>query len=927
MINLGIEAVVNGQKIALDVQPTERLTATLRQRLGLTGTKVGCDAGDCGACSVLLDGEVVCACMVAASQIDGREVMTAEALENDDLGRRLQAAFQRHGAAQCGICTPGMLISAFAAIRTGADLSEEAVGDALGGVLCRCTGYRKIIQAVIASTLEDVSWKADEALSDVHADAAVGCSVPRVDGIQKIDGRELFGADGIPENALSLKVIRSPYHHARFTFGDLQAFIEARPGLERILTADDVPGVNRHGVIPAFVDQPVFAEGRARFKGEAVAAVLGDPEAIERLKVDDMPLTFEELPACLEMEAAAEKGATAIHDERPGNLLAAGKVLCGDVEAGFAKADVVLERHIETPFIEHAYIEPEAGFARRVGDRIEVQCCTQAPYMNRDALADILGIEAEQVRILPTAVGGGFGSKLDLSTQPYVALAAWLTGKPVGLVYSRPESMMASTKRHPASINMRAGVTREGQITALTFDGRFDTGAYASWGPTVANRVPVHAGGPYTLPNYRAEARAIHTNGPVAGAFRGFGVPQAGIAQETLYDQLADAIGMDRLAFRLKNALDNNIPTVTGQSFRDGVGIKACLEALQPHWARACADKENVDRGRGAAGVGIACCWYGCGNTALPNPSTIKLGLRRDGSVVLFQGAVDIGQGSNTVIAQMAADALGLPLDVFRLESADTDQTPDAGKTSASRQTFISGMAAKRAGEALRQDLLRHANASGEARLDLQERVLRVVEGDAIREVMLESLPVDEAGFVALVEETFDPPTTPLDDNGQGEPYALFGYGAQMVELMVDVELGTVSLTKVTAAHDVGRAINPQLVEGQVEGGIAQGIGLALMEDYRPGRSENLHDYLIPTIGDVPEVETIIVEEPASAGPYGAKGLGEHVLIPTAPAILNAIYDATGAVIEELPATPDRVLAAIESGPGANPQGPNHEPG
>ena len=640
-----------------------------------------------------------------------------------------------------------------------------------------------------------------------------------------------------------------------------------------------------------------------------------------------MPLTFEELPACLEMAEAAKAGAPAIHDERRGNLLAAGKVVCGDVEAGFAEADVVLERHIETPFIEHAYIEPEAGFAKRIGDRIEIQCCTQAPYMNRDALADILGIDAEQVRILPTAVGGGFGSKLDLSTQPYVALAAWLTGKPVGLVYSRPESMMASTKRHPADIKMRAGVTREGQITALTFDGSFDTGAYASWGPTVANRVPVHAGGPYILPNYRAHARAIHTNGPVAGAFRGFGVPQAAIAQETLYDQLADAIGMDRLAFRLRNALDNNIPTVTGQSFQDGVGIKACLEALEPHWARAHADKEKVNQGHGVAGVGIACCWYGCGNTALPNPSTIKLGLHRDGSVLLFQGAVDIGQGSNTVIAQMAAEALGLPLDVFRLESADTDQTPDAGKTSASRQTFISGMAAKRAGEALRQDLLRHANASGEGKLALAGPTLQVHEAGLVRSLELENLPVDEAGFVALVEETFDPPTTALDENGQGEPYALFGYGAHLVELIVDVELGTVRLTKITAAHDVGRAINPHLVEGQVEGGIAQGIGLALMEDYRPGRSENLHDYLIPTIGDVPKIETIIVEEPSTAGPFGAKGLGEHVLIPTAPAILNAIRDATGAIIDKLPATPDRVLAAIQAGPGSKPQGPNHEPG
>ncbi|MGI9449263.1 MAG: xanthine dehydrogenase family protein molybdopterin-binding subunit, partial [Geminicoccaceae bacterium] len=565
-----------------------------------------------------------------------------------------------------------------------------------------------------------------------------------------------------------------------------------------------------------------------------------------------------------------------------------------------------------------AYVEPEAGFARRVGDRLEVQVCTQAPHLNRESLASVMGLRLEQIRILPTSVGGGFGAKLDLSIQLFVALAAWKVaeGRPVGLVYSRPESMMASTKRHPAKIRMKAGVKQNGDITALTFDGDFNTGAYASWGPAVATRVPIHASGPYVIRNYRAEARAIHTHGPVAGAFRGFGVPQSAMAQETLFDQLADVIGMDRLAFRLKNAIDNNLPTVTGQVFNDGVGIKACLEALEPHWriARSRRDAVNTSQGARRRGVGLACCWYGCGNTGMSNPSTMKLGLHRDGTVVLFQGAVDIGQGSSTVIAQIAADALGLPIGTFCLESADTDQTPDAGKTSASRQTFVSGNAAKLAGEALRRALLRHANASDEAVFNLEDGVLSVSEAGIVHNLVLEPLPADEEGFVALAEETFDPVTTSLDENGQGDPYMVFGYGAHLVELEVDMALGTVRLERLTAAHDVGKAINPMLVEGQVEGGVAQGIGLALMEDYVPGRTENLHDYLIPTIGDMPKIETIIVEEPTSAGPFGAKGLGEHALIPTAPAILNAIRDATGAVIEKLPATPDRVLAAISGG-------------
>ncbi len=914
MSAISVGVTVNRKALRLDVPPTERLTALLRNRLGLTGTKVGCDAGDCGACSVLLDGDVVCACMVPAAQIEGRTITTIEGLADDPLGRRLQEAFLDHGAAQCGICTPGMLTSALAFLRSGREASEEATADALGGVLCRCTGYRKIVAAVISAAKEPgPSHKPNPG-------PAVGQSIPRLDGVPKVNGEDLFGADAIPKDALHLKIIRSPHAHARFTLGDLDGFVEAHPGVERILTAADIPGVNRHGVIPGFIDQPVFADDNVRFRGEAIAAVVCDVDAIDMIDGVDFPVTWEPSSPLMSVDQAAAETAPQLHADRPGNLLAKGRVVRGDIEAGFEAADVILEREVATAIIEHAYIEPEAGWARRVGDRIEIACCTQAPHMARHAVAAILDIEPEAVRILPTSVGGGFGAKLDLSTQPYTALAAWLTGRPAGLVFTRPESMRVSTKRHPAGIKARAGVNRDGSITAFTFDARFDTGAYASWGPTVATRVPIHASGPYIVPNYQAQAAGYYTNGPIGGAFRGFGVPQAAIAQETLFDQLADAIGMDRLAFRLKNALQNGRPTVTGQVFEDGVGIAACLEVLKPHWIEAGkrAAAHNANTGKSSrAGRGLACCWYGCGNTSLPNPSTIKLGLHRSGRVVLFQGAVDIGQGSNTVIAQMASDALGLPLSDFLLKGADTDSTPDAGKTSASRQTFISGMAAKRVGEALRREVLRHANASGKADLSLRGGVVEVQEGDVVRRIVLEQLPADGEGFVALVQESFDPPTAPLDENGQGEPYAVYGYGAHLVELTVDIELGTVRLEKITAAHDVGRAINPMLVQGQVEGGIAQGIGLALMEDYHPGRSENLHDYLIPTIGDVPDIETIIVEEPASAGPYGAKGLGEHVLIPTAPAILNAIRDATGAVIDKLPATPDRVLAAIKDRAGA----------
>ena len=317
-------------------------------------------------------------------------------------------------------------------------------------------------------------------------------------------------------------------------------------------------------------------------------------------------------------------------------------------------------------------------------------------------------------------------------------------------------------------------------------------------------------------------------------------------------------------------------------------------------------------------GLGVASCWYGCGNTALPNPSTVRLGITGDGRLILHQGATDIGQGSNTVITQICADALGMPLADFELVGPDTALTPDCGKTSASRQTFITGKAAELSGRRLRADILRLSNMSEEATIRLDGAAIVISDGSATRRIELAEMPADEFGYVLRAEESFDPPTVPLDENGQGTPYAVYGYGAQVAEIEVDLQLGTVKVIRITAAHDLGRVINPLLAAGQIEGGIAQGLGMALMEEYIPGRTENLHDYLIPSAGDMPVVDTIFIEKPDPVGPMGAKGLGEHVLIPTAPAILNAIRDASGAEIDQLPALPHRVLAAIKQAQGDN---------
>jgi CO/xanthine dehydrogenase Mo-binding subunit/aerobic-type carbon monoxide dehydrogenase small subunit (CoxS/CutS family) len=888
---------LNGQPVVWSGPPATRLAAALRQDLGLTGTKVGCDAGDCGACTVLLDGRQVCACLMAMGQVEGHCIETVEGLGNGALSA-LQDSFLVHGAAQCGVCTPGMLMAATELLRHNATPAREEVEDALGGVLCRCTGYGKIIDAVMAA--------ADPArLSAPAAGSAVGARIVRVDGAAKVAGRDVFGADGIPADALWVRVVRSPHARAGFALGDLSPL---RRRLAAVLTAADVP-FNGFGIYPEIKDQPVLAAGEVRYRGEAVVALVGEREAVSTIRDEEVPITWHAEPPLFGIDAATAPGAPLVQADRPNNLLLEGGVRRGSAQDAFKACAAVAEGVFETAFVEHAYIEPEAGWARRLGDRIELHVTTQTPYMNRDEVANVMQLRPEAVRVVPTACGGGFGGKLDLSLHPLLALAAWKLDRPVACVYTRPESMASSTKRHPARITAKFGCDADGKLLAADVTAIFDTGAYASWGPTVANRVPVHAMGPYAVPHVRTWGAAFFTNGPPAGAFRGFGVPQAAIAHEAMMDALADRLGVDRLEFRHRNALRAGDTTATGQVLAHSVGLVQCLDALGPHWQKARADVAtfNARAGVKRRGVGIACMWYGIGNTSIANPSRLRVGLSPGGTLTLYNGAVDIGQGSNTILTQIAADAVGLPVSQFTLVAGDTDLTPDAGKTSASRQTFVSGMAAERAGRDLRQQILRLANAGAEAELALDGGRLTVRDSD-------ETHTIDLSKVGTLIGEgTFDPPTTPLDADGQGVPYATYAFAAQMATVEVDIELGTVKVLRIVAAHDVGKAINPTLVEGQIQGGIAQGLGLALMEEYLPARTENLHDYLIPTIGDVPEVECLLIEDREPLGPSGAKGVGEPGLVPTAPAILGAVHDATGVRAHRVPLLLHRLRQALRA--------------
>ena len=943
---------VNGQAVSIPVaRAAQRLTDLLRDDCGLTGTKVGCSAGDCGACTVLLDGEQVCACLVAGSQCAGRRVETVESLApaGGPLSA-LQQAFVDHGAAQCGICTPGMLMAAADTLRRHPQPTEQQVLDGLGGVLCRCTGYRKIVEAVMAVGAAHARAAASGSVDGAAPVAAVGMAIPlvaaghavgarveRFDARAKVTGAERFGADQAPVDALWLRAIRSPHPRARFSIGNLAAWVAAQPGLAGVVTSADIPN-NRFAIFPDLRDQPALAEGEVRFAGEAIAVVAGTQAAIEALDEASFPVAWEVLPPVSGIAAGLAPGAPSVQARWPDNILCRGRVVSGDVAAAASGAAEQLSLAMRTQHVEHAYIEPEAGWARWEvepdGPRVTIFACTQTPYMDRDEIAWMFEVAPERVRIIPSAVGGGFGGKLDLSVQPLLVAAARRLGRAARMVYHRPESMRSTTKRHPAAMEAKFAATADGRFVSYDFAGDFNTGAYASWGPTVANRVPIHAAGPYRWEAVRALTRAVITNDPVAGAFRGFGVPQSTLLCESLIDDYAARIGADPLDLRHANALRAGDRTATGQTPTASVGLRACLEALRPAWhetrarvadwrlappsareARVAAPSDPHGRDPSALrrGVGVACMWYGIGNTVIANPSDMEIGLKPDGRFVLFNGAVDIGQGTYTIMPQIAADALGVPLALIDQIVSDTALTLDGGKSSASRQTFVSGNAARLAGLDLRAKLLARLGAPETAELQVVGGVMRA--GSA--SLNLAELDIDERGLVAVGRGRFNPPTVPLDGDGQGVPYATYGFAAQFAEVEVDVSLGTVRVLAIHAAHDIGRAINPTQVEGQIHGGIAQGLGLALMEDYVALKTDNLHDYLIPTVGDMPPVVVHLVEDPEPLGPNGAKGVGEPALVATAPAILNAIRDATGVRMTEVPVTPDRMLAALRSAAAA----------
>ncbi len=739
----------------------------------------------------------------------------------------------------------------------------------------------------------------------------VGQSEQRIGAVERLSGECRFAADIDMENVVTLQVLRSDRPHARIAQLDASDALRV-PGCLAVFTASDIPGRNRLGIIKK--DQRLLADGKVRCVGDPIALVAAETLTAAEEAINAIRVVYEDLPAIFDPEEALKPDAVPIHDD--GNLLGRRVTKRGNPEAAFREAEVIIERTYTTPLIEHNYIEPDAGIGYIDSDGVlTIYASTQNPHYDRNDVAVLLGLEENQVRIIQAATGGGFGSKLDINVQGFIGLAVYLLHRPARLVYTREEAYLCTVKRHPFRIHYKTAATKDGKLTAVDVRIISDTGAYASYGPAVLGRSGAHATGPYEVPNVHIEAIFAYTNNPMAGAMRGFGVPQVAFAHESQMDLLAQELGMDPVEIRLKNCFRKGSITATGQELKASVGIGATLEAVKAHYKRSLDNKTKTSAGYVRRGVGLGSMFYGIGNTGMQNPATAEMELDDQGRIVLYTGAAEIGQGSSTALAQIAAEKLNLKLENIRPIVADTAYTTSAGATSASRQTYISGNAVLQAAGKLKEMLL--TEAADMLKVDSTDLAIQpgIVYLKTHPDKMVSFREIahqgKQHGLQLKFQGYFNPDTTALDaETGQGIPYATYAFATHMAEVEVDVLTGEVRVVRVVAAHDVGKAINPSNVRGQISSGVAMGIGFAVMEEFIPGRTESMKDYHIPCIADMPEILPIIVEDPEPTGPFGAKGVGEPALIPTAPAVLNAIADALGQRIYDLPANLERVLKA-----------------
>lgn len=966
-----LQLTVNGKQQELDVPENRYLAELLRYDLGLTGTKVGCNEAECGSCTVLVDGVPVDSCVYPALKAHGRQVETIEALaqangrsgnglsgnarvddrtsvaartsrfDARDVERLhpLQQEFVRHGAVQCGFCIPGLIMTAKALLAENPDPDDHAIKVALKDTYCRCAGYPAIKKAIQSAA---AIMRGDDPLPVTVPESnqplnVVGTHVTRPEAVAKVTGDAIYTDDITFPDQLVARTLRATHPHARILSIDTSR-AEALAGVHAVLTADDVSGRLNHGLI--YHDWPALARDKVRYVGDPVAIVAAETKEIADRAIELISVSYEPLEVVDSPEFAMSSRAPRIHEEwEKGNTIKHIKVRHGDIEDGFAQADVVVERTYHTATTEHAFLEPECAIGVPAGydeehQKLTIYVGSQIPYADRNQVAAALNLRDEDVRIVSPLVGGGFGGKEDIAGQIHVALLAQKTGRPVKMLYRRDESLIFHPKRHATVIRIKTGATRDGKLTAVKAELYGDGGAYASLSDKVMTRATTHATGPYVIPNAKIDCYANYTNNPPSGAFRGFGVTQSAFAVEQNMDILAHELGIDPLEFRRINALRVGEITATGQLLRESVGLGDTLDVISEkikHTGQATAgdvdDDVDVDpispfawrKGNKAYAWGVGCAYKNTGlGGGAPDKSSAIVEVYPNGTAEVRTSAAEIGQGLVTVVAQTTAEELGLPYERVKVLLSDTDLTPDGGPTTASRQTYVTGNAARMAAGAMREAL----SSVVAEQFDVPPGTIRFEEGllrsnghempfgDAVQALM------NEGRDPRAYYEYTAPETQPLGTGG--DMHFAFSFASQAALIEVDLETGEVHVLKVVAVNDVGKAFNPIGLQGQVEGGVMMGLGNALTEEFIVEQgipfTDVLARYKMPSIKHTPEIQSVIVEEPTADGPYGAKGVGEISSIPTTPAICNAIYHATGVRIYNLPVDQDALLRAMKEG-------------
>lgn len=934
-MNNQISLTVNGQTYSLPPIPGETLSTLLRQRLHLTGTKIGCGEAECGACTVLVEDEPIMSCIYPAERADGKTIVTIEGLAqrvHEEMKLHpLQEAFVEHGAVQCGFCIPGQIITAYALLKRNPNPDSADIRFALKDTLCRCAGYPTIENAILAAaeslrTGEPV--KKPHIPDSIHVHKSVGHTHLRPDGIEKVTGKAIYTDDLVFDGMLYAKARRAMIPHGFLKKLDISK-AKALPGVAAVLTAEDIPGEHNHGLV--IYDWPVMVGigERVRYVGDAIAIVAAETQEIADQASALIEAEFDLQPVITNPVQARQEGVPQIHEK--GNLLKHIKVRKGDMEAGFAKADVILEHTFHTPTTDHAFIETECSIGVPLPNgRMEIYVGSQIPYQDRTQVARAMGWPEERVRIVGQLMGGGFGGKEDVMGQIHVAMLANVTQRPVKLLFDRHESLLVHPKRHATQIRVKMGAKKNGRLVAVDTELYGDTGAYASLGEHVMTRATTHSAGPYDIPHVRADCYAMYTNNPPAGAFRGFGVTQSAFAVESMMDMLAEKLNLNPVELRRMNSLHVGSITNTGQELRESVGLMECIDKVDaemrkdnPLPFKPIVDPVQPNLVR-AWGFAAAYKNTGLGGGA-PDISNAEVELYDNGKLEVRSSSAEMGQGLVTVMQTIVAEEMSVAPEQVRVLVMDTDLTPNGGPTTASRQTYVTGNASRYAAKTLRDAI----TAMLAEKYDVRPEQIRFEDGIVyasgnsmtFAEVAKEMKAMGQQPRALYEYEA--PKTQPLgmltEDGKYGDMHFAFSYGVQATEVEVNKLTGEIRVLKVISANDVGMAVNPLGLQGQIEGGVMMGLGNCLTEEFivENGNvvTDHLARYRVPGIMLTPEITSIIVEHPTAEGPYGAKGVGEICSIPTTPAITNAIYNAVGVRVDNLPVDQEKILWALRNTP------------